>query len=872
MKPFRLSAWTLAGAAGLLVTLPNPALGQGVLKPFRADDGKPVMRAQPVRPPQPIPAEPLAGEQAVPAPAPAPIPEEAPVAPAAPVRRAPAATAPKARPVTTETAPPPQPKAPAPADPGEIRVSPVTGARSPDQVQLDVADGYYAKKMFQMAAPEYQRYLDLFPGAAGTPTALYRLAESYREAGSSNAAKIYYDQLLVSHPGSDFVGPAAFRLADMYYQDRNYVVALPLFRKASVRLKEPDVVSAAKFYTGRCLEATGQKLDARMMYEDLVLTKEPHPYQDASRFSYAMLLKDSGRTVEALRQMQTLAKQAQSDELKAEAMVRAGLWQLEGDQPGRAADELKQALEMPGGERWKEVAQLGLMKVHLRTGKYKELVEAYESGLVFEGDTQADFLTMVAGAMRQLNKMEQALELYDRVVKTYPKTSYAREAGYERLVCMYNTDQPQLVEEIDVYLAKHPDTERRDQTLLMKAETLYKRGDRTAAAPLYSAVAASRQLPSALRAEANLKIGICAMEARDFERAVQAFTAVGEEAPTNKNVPYAIVQRATAYVGLKNLTAAEKDFDTVIRKYPNARARELALEQKAMIRGQQDDNKGMSAAFDDLLTSFPKSSAAPKAHFWIGWSAFEERNHQKAIVHLLKARELDREQYFERATLRLLLAYHALEDRQGVARELELYNKEGKTKPPIDVLRWLTEELFHDRAYESAEKYLAMLAPRDEALPRDLLRLAQARLYLKKYAEAASTLEERYLKAVQEPPSRATGLLELAKARTGLGNFPAAQKAVDEALLLQPEGRISGEARIAAGDILVARGQHSEAARTYASVAVLLDDEEVTPRALEKAVTAYERAGQEQDARKTLNQLQSRYPEYAQAKKSASSQ
>jgi hypothetical protein len=44
----------------------------------------------------------------------------------------------------------------------------------------------------------------------------------------------------------------------------------------------------------------------------------------------------------------------------------------------------------------------------------------------------------------------------------------------------------------------------------------------------------------------------------------------------------------------------------------------------------------------------------------------------------------------------------------------------------------------------------------------------------------------------------------------------------------------------------------------------VIDEEAVTPRALEKAVAAYQKAGDEAEAKKTLNLLQSRYPEYFQ--------
>jgi TolA-binding protein len=165
----------------------------------------------------------------------------------------------------------------------------------------------------------------------------------------------------------------------------------------------------------------------------------------------------------------------------------------------------------------------------------------------------------------------------------------------------------------------------------------------------------------------------------------------------------------------------------------------------------------------------------------------------------------------------------------------------------------------------TAEKYLGVLTAREGAKPRDFLKLGQAQLKLQQYEDSAKTLQT-YLQSVKEPPSRALGLLDLARARVGGKDFTAAQQSVDEAINLQPEGKLSGEARILAGDIQAAQANWDTAAKLYMTVAVTLDDDDVTPRALEKAVLAYQKAGKEPEAKKTLNTLQSRYPEYLQRK------
>ena len=64
------------------------------------------------------------------------------------------------------------------------------------------------------------------------------------------------------------------------------------------------------------------------------------------------------------------------------------------------------------------------------------------------------------------------------------------------------------------------------------------------------------------------------------------------------------------------------------------------------------------------------------------------------------------------------------------------------------------------------------------------------------------------------------------------------------------------------GEVEYARGNYENAAKSYLSVAVLYEDPEVTPRALEKAYHAFQQAGNQDQASKTLSELKTRFPNY----------
>jgi TolA-binding protein len=74
---------------------------------------------------------------------------------------------------------------------------------------------------------------------------------------------------------------------------------------------------------------------------------------------------------------------------------------------------------------------------------------------------------------------------------------------------------------------------------------------------------------------------------------------------------------------------------------------------------------------------------------------------------------------------------------------------------------------------------------------------------------------------------------------------------------------VNAEARLLAGDVQLERGHFDEAGRAFMGVALLYDDPTITPRALQKAAAAYERAGKKVEADKATEQLRAKYPEFA---------
>lgn len=743
-----------------------------------------------------------------------------------------------------------------------------------DKRQLEYANALFARKMYDLAIPEYDKYLSDYPAGGGRANAYFGLGESYRSLGKTVSARSNLQKVLADFADSEFAGPSAYALGVLAFSQKDYVGGQSLFHRAAAKSKDGSVALSAKYFEARCLESIKRTDDALSLY--LEVTGAKSQYRDDARATSATMLLTRGRRAEALSQYEALSNEAEKPSLRAEAAVRAGLIAIELAVADRSKIDkvmaekarvlLQRARGAPEAGRWRGIAQAGLLRLEYQMAQFTQLIADYKKmSAELPDEAKAEAMLLVANAQRQLGRSKEAEDFYRQIIQKFPNREEARDARYQRLINIYNSDPSAVIVEVAEFLKTNPSAERALQAKLLEAEALYKQQKFAEAAALYQELRGA-QLDPKLRAETAYKLGWCYVQLKDPARAVEAFTYLIRNFPGSPEVPVALAQRALANQQNNDPSAAIADLNLLITNYRGAKEREAALQQKALLLGEQNRELEMAQTFQQLLKEFPKSAAAAQANYYIGKAAFDAKEYKRAVQPLDAARRLNREQYYSLATLRIILSQYYLRDRKTTAAETDGYlASNAGASLPGEVLQWLGLEYYNEKNYALAEKYLLALSriENPSGVKADFwFYLGEVATKLKNFDEAENAYS-RYLQASTDPAGKAKVLLALGSTKIARHKPDDAEKIAAEIMTLQAEGKVNAEARLLAGDVEFERQHFEDAGKAYAGVALLYDDPAITPRALNKAADAYRRAGKTEEADRVARQLRDRYPNYA---------
>lgn len=742
---------------------------------------------------------------------------------------------------------------------------------------LNYANLLYSHKQYAIAIRQYELFLKNHPQSPNAVSVAFRLGECYLHITQIPQAKQAYESLIKKYPIGVYAGSAAFRLATLYFNEKNYLKAIPHFEVAEKHIEKPELELQSLYFRARSLQLITKHQQALPLYQKVLSTQGKvgkNPFAEVCRGAIASIYVKNEDNKNALLAFQDIIKHSKNPARLEEAYARGGLIAAKLGKSEISNQMLNQVLQSESSKTWKALAQIGLIFNQFSSGDYEAVIQTYNRGIYdAPADSRAQMLLLVAHSYRLTKQLKLATKVYAIVERNYRERGEGIEAGYRHLQCLHLLKDGGLPVLVTRYVEQQkkivPKSKYIDLALLMKAEWDFEQNHYEDAAKAYAEIRPDN-IPKEHHIARLYKLGWSQIEGKQVEEGISTLSEFLKLHPDDPLASSALAKRASTYQSTKDAKRALRDYQQLVEKYSSSNELEFALQQIAIIQLSLNDTPAMVAAFLELLDRYPKTSAVAEANFWIGSGYIQQKKYTNAIPFLNRARQIDKKTYYEVASRRIILASYQLEDLKSLTAECETFlSKPRKLSIPSPIFTYLGIKLYEDKQYLLASRYLELASTPsspEQTRPEVWNFLGQSKLLLKDFDKAIPAFDF-YLKFIQRPTLRAKTYVSKGKAQLGSKLYQEAKESANEALRLQKEGRINATARMLLGDIALAGGKAPQAARLYLIVSQIFVDPLITPLALHKAAIAFEKSEQPQKAQQLKAKLKEKYPSF-EAKKS----
>jgi tetratricopeptide (TPR) repeat protein len=723
---------------------------------------------------------------------------------------------------------------------------------------------------YNQSIPMLIDYLKQFPRHKNAEAANYYLAESYFNTGQVREALAAYKKIVTKYKKGPYVAASTYRLARDFYSKADYMNAAKYFGlTAGYSAVEADKTKASYYEAQAYMQAKRPDL-ATPIYGKVANAEGVNPFREDATLSYGKLSLKAGEFQKALDAFEKLIIPNQSEDIKAEAAYHAGVASNGLNRLGVAEKYFKLAM-LSNSVKWKGQAQTGLMGIRYVNKDYKGVINLLSRGQFEMSDgfkSKQGFL--VGHSYYILKEYANAINYFIDVEIHGKGSKDAFRSGYYKLMCFYNLKNTNIPDKVDHFLEGYAVNNGRHkfihQALLMKAETLFAEKKYTEASKVYSAIG-SDLIDEKYLSDLLFKKSYCLVKVGNFAGAANSLTVFVEKYSDDPKVMEALIMRAEAYTKLENKAKSLRDYDHVIKNSKNPKYVAIALQKSGTLQFHDENYDDSIERYKKLVSEHP--NLGPKvlanANYWICRAYFKQKQYKEGLQYLEESWKLDKVTFLKQISMLRVIGNFSLKNYEQTDNAITIAENAGlQKKIPLAVYRWLGEYFYNDNNFDKASQLLAKGVEKGaaDATPSAIWRyLSKAQMQNGQYQEAFLSVSN-LLSIEEDKPRIVDALLDKAKIQMSLGKDGDAKRTADDALEMNPTGRIHAELLKVVGDFHYRIGQPDKAANYYVLLVESAKELPFYPQVLDRLAKSLLKAGNADEAKRYAEQLKMNFPNY----------
>ncbi len=669
----------------------------------------------------------------------------------------------------------------------------------------------------------------------------------------------------------------AFASAVELYDQRLYADAMSAFQ--AYRSAYPTHAQAGQslYLEGKSALAQGRDREAIRLFKQFEQTSPSHPRASDAQLRLAQFFLSEGDTGAARTQLQSIIEDPSSPAQAARALYlfgrsereRGNLEQarqyferVQSDYPETAVapaalyalggtqvrmqryDAAASSFETLGqkfpSSPFAENLGTALGEVYYRLGQYEQAATELRDRLSsLEGSQRARALFLLAESSNQLQKGEDAVVNYRRVIDEYPNTPYVGPARYGLAWHYLRGDEHQQAAEAFSRVRQNADPTLADPATYYEAVARAMAGNTDRAVELYQTVA-EQQPDHRLAAEALFEAGLLRYEQSQYGAASALFRALVRDHPNADRL-------GDAYYWLGNAYLADGSVDRALKAYNQATKHDAAPAsllvevrfQKAWAQYEDEQYEAAAPIFLNLAESNGDTSRGRAALFWGADCLYQQGNYGRARSLFQQYLNENAEGEHAAAAKYALAWTHFKQNRfESAARHfqqfLDAYEGQQSDIPYAQDARLrLADSYYAMKRYEDAVEAYRRVG--GQGADYSLYQAGEALNYAGRREEALRSLQrlvERYPNSRWHPEA----LYRIGAVHFQMQQYENAVEAYQQFLETYPDHRLAPEAQYGIGDSHYNAGAMEEAVEAYRTV---LEEYPENPSANEAASSLF---------------------------------
>jgi TolA-binding protein len=757
---------------------------------------------------------------------------------------------------------------------GLLLVAPAFAAESEAApVTLDFANGLYARRMYETAAAEYERFILENPSSPEIPSARFRLASSFYYLKKHAQAILLFEKFIQDYPKDKRVPAAYFRVGVSRFFLGENDAAAKVFLKTSQYEADPVIRSGSLFYLAKSYEASGRADQALETYQKLTVSFPQSEYASYAALYVGDTLKKKGDLDGAARAYTVAAGKPFPESVSREARFKLGDLYFEQKKFDDAEAAYAGAIKADRpDETLSSRALLALFYCDLSRRDPESALKRLSENADFIEKTPsgAEIYYAVSAFFWDDPKDARAVEYLDRALSHSQLDAETRgKALLKKASLAFVLGRPEEALTLVAQIETGPSGDL-GAAYSLKGKILQSAGRLPEASVAYeAALIGPRESPSVR--EALLNLALLRSQTGENEKARGLFERFVRDYPDSPDAERVWLEWIQLEIDTDHFDAAAELASKFAVTYPKSIWLDIAAYKLGVAHSSAKRFKEAADAFGSIAQNSPDSAVLPEA-LYAAAACRESLGEDERAARLIEtlAERFPKHELTQQALPRLGPLYVAMKDYDKAASFYERALLEGTGGPVSpEAAFWLVQYRLDQGEYAKMRSVLSVFGeryPSGELAHETAFFMGESFMGTSEFEKAI----EQYTRSIAlkaNGPFTPHAYLGMGVAFAARNNPTEAEKNFNEALKFDEETEVGARARYEIASLKLRAGDTLEAAKAFMLVAILFDDPKYSPLSLYKAGECFQKAGKIEDGKKAFEELKSKYPQSEWAKK-----